>query len=307
MPRVHVSALAWHLLLCVASGEDSETCDAATGKCSNGGLEYASDPPCYFPTTLLEVPVMGVREDTYNSKVITFGLPEGTSLNLPVSSAIVMNAPGAGKKGENVTRPYNPISANSQLGSFDLLVKVYEEGVVSKFADGLQVGDRVGFKQVKPNVKKWQYPFGKKRITMLAGGTGVAPMFQALHPLLKTSGDTTQVRLLYGNVSPNDILLRAELDQFAQDHPDRFEVIYVVGKSPDDESARWEDDWQGEMGWIDEEKVRRLAFPPEEGTVVWVCGVDDMYKSLAGSRAGALKPGSALHNLGYTEDMIWRS
>ena len=45
--------------------------------------------------------------------------------------------------------------------------------------------------------------------------------------------------------------------------------------------------WSGEVGWIDAEKVSRLAFPPAEGTAIWVCGVDDMYVALAGSR---LKP-----------------
>merc|ERR1711870_62547 len=108
-----------------------------------------------------------------------------------------MNAPGFGKDGKDAVRPYNPISANSVLGSFDLLVKSYEQGVVSKFVDALKVGDSVAFKQIKPNIKKWRYPFGKKSITMLAGGTGIAPMIQALHPLLSTAGDTTKIRLLY--------------------------------------------------------------------------------------------------------------
>lgn len=292
------------IVLCIAEQGD-ETCDARTGKCS--GLEYASQPPCYFPTTFLDVTVKEVKQDTHNSKVITFQLPDGESLNLPVSSAILMNAPEYGKGGKDVFKPYNPISSNDVQGSFDLLVKVYEAGVVSKFADSLKPGDQVSFKQIKPNVKQWQYPFGKSRITMLAGGTGIAPMIQALHPLLNTKGDVTQVRLLYGNLSPKDIMLKTDLDRYAAQFPERFQVTYIVGKSADDTLARAEDDWGGEVGWIDEEKIRRLAFPPEEGTVVWVCGVDDMYNSLAGSRAAKLKPDSILAKLGYSQEMIWRS
>ena len=45
--------------------------------------------------------------------MIRFGLPEGVSLSLPVSSAIVLNAPMA--DGKSVARPYNPISSNDQL------------------------------------------------------------------------------------------------------------------------------------------------------------------------------------------------
>ena len=67
--------------------------------------------------------------------------------------------------------------------------------------------------EVKPNIKPFLYPFpGVERITMLAGGTGIAPMIQALHVLLTTPGDKTRVRLLYGNLSPADIMLKAELD-----------------------------------------------------------------------------------------------
>lgn len=287
-----------------APGE--ETCDAATGKCT-GALEYASEPPCFFPTSFYEVAVKAVRQATHNSKVISFVLPDGASLNLPVSSAIVMNAPGVGKDGKDGAKPYNPISSNDHIGSFDLLVKTYPQGTVSKYATDLKPGDLVSFKQVKPNLKKWQYPFGKSSITMLAGGTGIAPMLQALYPLLTTPGDKTNIHLVYGNDSPEDIMLKEELDQLSSSHPGRLKVTYVVGRTADDSLAKGKDGWTGEVGWIDEEKVKRLAFPPSADTVVWVCGVDDMYKSLAGSRAGALKEGSALHNLGYTEDMIWRS
>ena len=53
--------------------------------------------------------------------------------------------------------------------------------------------------------------------------------------------------------------------------------------------------------------MRRLAFPPSPGTVVWVCGVDAMYVDLAGSRMKPLAPDSVLGRLGYTEEMVWRS
>jgi len=293
---------AW---VCLAA-PDEAICDADTGKCT-GAFEYASDPPCFFPTSFYEVAVKSVKQETHNSKVITFALPDGASLNLPVSSAIVMNAPGIGKGGKDVAKPYNPVSHNDVMGSFDLLVKSYPDGQASKYAENLKPGDLVSFKQVKPNIKKWQYPFGKKTITMLAGGTGIAPMFQALLPLLTTPDDQTKVHLIYGNNAPEDIMLKATLDQLAASKPDRLKVTYVVGTTADDTSAAEKHGWTGEMGWIDEEKVKRLAFPPSQDTAIWICGLDDMYKSLAGSRAAALKAGSALHNLGYTEDMIWRS
>ena len=218
-----------------------------------------------------------------------------------------MKAVGA-KNGKDAVKPYNPISSNSVKGSFDLLIKSYDDGSASKFASSLTVGDKVAFKQAKFNIKPFRYPFpGVERLTMLAGGTGLAPMLQALYPLLETPGETRKVRLIYGNKSPDDILMKKELDRLASTYSDRFEVFYVVGREDFDESARDSHGWEGEVGWIDEEKIKRLAFPPAAGTIAWVCGVDDMYASLAGSRMEPLAPGSALHNLGYTEEMVWRS
>ena len=219
-----------------------------------------------------------------------------------------MKAPGVGDGGKDVIKPYNPISSNKVLGSFELLVKVYAEGTASAYAGRLQPGDRVSFKQVAGNIKPFRYPFtGVERLTMLAVGTGIAPMLQALWPLLETPGDATRVRLLYGNKSPDDIMLKATLDELARAHADRFEVVYVVGEDAHDDRAIDNFGWEGETGWIDLEKVKRLAFPPAEGSVVWVCGMDAFYNDLAGSRMKPLAPGSALHELGYTDAMVWRS
>ena len=88
---------------------------------------------------------------------------------------------------------------------------------------------------------------------------------------------------------------------------DRLEIVYVVGEDAHDDRAIDNFGWEGETGWIDLEKVKRLAFPPAEGSAVWVCGMDAFYNDLAGSRMKPLAPGSALHELGYTDAMVWRS
>ena len=46
---------------------------------------------------------------------------------------------------------------------------------------------------------------------MLAGGTGVTPMFQVANAILKDPTDKTQITLLFANVSADDILIEEEL------------------------------------------------------------------------------------------------
>jgi len=103
------------------------------------------------------------------------------------------------------------MSDNSMLGQFELCVKMYDGGSVSQWLYGLELGAKVGFKHISFNIKA-PYPFdGKKSITLLCAGTGLAPMYQALWKLLGTPGDERQVVLLYGNKSVEDILLKEEL------------------------------------------------------------------------------------------------
>ena len=73
--------------------------------------------------------------------------------------------------GEDVIRPYTPITLNDAKGHFELLVKAYSQGVVSRFMADLAPGDSLEFRgpipklQIAPNMKK--------RIGMIAGGTGI--------------------------------------------------------------------------------------------------------------------------------------
>jgi ferredoxin-NADP reductase len=49
-------------------------------------------------------------------------------------------------------RPYTPITQGTP-GEFDLLVKVYPDGTVSKWLGELQVGAEAEFKHIKFNLK----------------------------------------------------------------------------------------------------------------------------------------------------------
>lgn len=56
---------------------------------------------------------------------------------------------------------------------------------------------------------------------MLAGGTGITPMYQTARAILKDPEDSTRLSLIYGNLSEKDILIKDLLDELMQSHPDR--------------------------------------------------------------------------------------
>jgi len=260
--------------------------------------EYCSS--CVIPTDWAEVPLLRKKRYSHDSSVFTFGLPRGQSLSLPVCACLLMR--GFDAAGQEAVRPYTPTSSNDVQGSFDLLVKVYENGVVSKWLDGLELGTPVGFKHIPFNIKA-QYPADfKKNITMVAGGTGITPMYQALQCIAKNPDDTSEVTLLYGNKSPEDILLRSELDALAAKSGGRIKVVHVVGTAPDQGPI---EGWDGELGWVDEAKFVKYAAPPSEDTLVMVCGLPGLYDAFCGPRTEAgVQKRTILHKLGYTAEMV---
>ena len=300
-------------------------------------LEYASS--CIIPTTWHEYPLINVTPYNHNTSIFEFGLEPEQSLSLPVCACILMaNIPRDDEAVE--IRPYTPISDNLMLGKFQLLIKRYPAwgspnfpqnykppGKMSNYIHDLAVGSSVQFKHVSFNIKK-PYPFtGVQTITMLAVGVGIAPMLQALHSVLTTSGDTTKVVFLYGNRAVADILMRERLEGWAAKYKDRFKMVFVVG-------TRWKDfiigaktsqpqkppppegfemltneniGTVGVEGWINGTHVKRFAFPPSADTQVFVCGLPSVYDSLCGPRGQkALTPTSVLARLGYTEDMVFK-
>ncbi|CAE8634708.1 unnamed protein product [Polarella glacialis] len=148
---------------------------------------------------------------------------------------------------------------------------------MSEHLKGLSIGSDVDFKHIAPNVKI-QYPFGKKTITMLVGGTGITPMIQALHAILGTASDTTQVTMIYGNKTQKDILCKELLDAWAANSGGRLKIVHVLSRAKDDAS------WKGETGHITKEILTTHAAPASDDTLVVVCGPPPMYNAFCGPR-----------------------
>lgn len=239
------------------------------------------------------------KQYNYNCKLVRFALPQDQSLQLPVCACVLLKAPGL-DGAEDVVRPYTPVSDDLTKGSFDLLVKVYEEGNASQYIGNLSVGDEVEFKHIPFNVKE-QYPFDTKSVVMLAAGTGITPMYQALQCVFRPGNqDTTKVTLLYGNHAEKDILMREELEAMQSANPDRFDLKLTLSSPTDD--------WNGLRGNIDMNMIQSECPAPSAGgarseQMAFVCGPPGMYDSLCGPR-GESQLSGALADIGYAQDAV---
>jgi cytochrome-b5 reductase len=237
---------------------------------------------------------------TPNSRVFTFGTPDpGLPLGLATCACILARA---FVNGEEVIRPYTPVTSNVVVGEFDLMVKIYEDGKMSNYLDHVEIGDVVEFKHIQGNVKV-QYPFNKRRIGMLVGGTGLAPMVQALHALLGFENDTTQIDMLYGNRYAEDVLGKNALDNWAEIFSERLHITYLLSREDTTHP-----DWDGEFGVVDqpllEMKIFMEKFPaPKDDCLIFICGPPSFYESLCGPRNDPELTG-ILKAMGFRPDQV---
>lgn len=205
---------------------------------------------------------------SHNTCVYRFGLPKSTDrLGLPIGQHISI---GTTINGKEVVRSYTPISRDDELGYFDLLIKTYEQGNISRHVDSKVIGDHIevrgpkGFFTYNPNMVE--------KLGMIAGGTGIAPMYQVLTAILTNPDDKTKVSLVYANVTEEDILLRAELDKFAKEHPDRFTVHYVLNTPPEN--------WTGSEGFVTPEIMEKHLPHKDSDSYLLLCGPPPMISAM---------------------------
>ncbi len=154
---------------------------------------------------------------------------------------------------KEVVRSYTPISGDENPGYFDLLIKSYPTGNISKHMATLKIGQTLKVKG--PKGAMVYTPSLVRHFGMIAGGTGITPMLQIIRAIIRGrprngGKDTTEVDLIFANVTLEDILLKDDLDALAKED-DGFHVHYVLNNPPDK--------WDGGVGFATPEmiKVRR--------------------------------------------------
>ncbi|PHH91580.1 hypothetical protein CDD83_11116 [Cordyceps sp. RAO-2017] len=215
---------------------------------------------------------------------LTFELPSTkTVLGLPVGQHVAIRAQVAG---ETITRSYTPVSNNADRGVLDLVIKMYSDGrLTNGYLANLQIGDEVEFRGPKGAMK---YRRGLcKTIGMVAGGTGITPMFQLIRAICEHDRDLTEISLIYANRTEQDILMRSELDAYARQYPRNFKVYYVLD-SPSD-------DWKYGKGYVTKELLKERLPAPSLDSKVMLCGplgmVNASKKSLV--ELGFAQPGAS--------------
>ncbi|KAJ4970806.1 hypothetical protein NE237_003905 [Protea cynaroides] len=237
---------------------------------------------CLDPENFKEFKLVKRTQLSHNVAEFQFALPTPTEvLGLPIGQHI--SCKGRDGNGEEVIKPYTPTTLDSDVGYFELVIKMYPQGRMSHHFREMRVGDYLAVKGPKG---RFRYQPGQVRaFGMLAGGSGITPMFQVSRAILENPKDKTMVHLIYANVTFEDILLKKELDGLASNYPDRFKIYYVLNQPPEV--------WNGGVGFVSKEMIKTHCPAPASDIQILRCGPPPMNKAMA----------AHLDDLGYTPEM----
>ena len=172
---------------------------------------------------------------------------------------------------------------------------------MSEHLHNMDPNQRLEFKGPIP-----KYPWSPNKhehIALIAGGTGITPMYQLCRAIFKNADDKTKVTLVFGNISEEDILLKREFEDLENTYPQRFRAFYVLGHPPEG--------WTGGQGHIDRDLLKTVLPEPKQGDniKIFVCGPPGMYNAISGAKKSPQDQGDLtgiLKELGYSKEQVYK-
>ncbi|PWN49198.1 hypothetical protein IE53DRAFT_159594 [Violaceomyces palustris] len=278
--------------------------------------EEKEDPTSPFlePKKWKKVTLAEKRIISHDSRIFRFSFdqdsdPSKRLLGLPCGKHLFLRVKDS--NGNYVQRAYTPFSGDELRGSVEILIKIYfpsqreggggeggehDGGKMTMLLESLQVGDEVV--EVKGPFGSFQYLGDSKvswktqkersvdRFVMIAGGSGITPIWSTLKGLSKdlergeteSDRDHQKVWILDGNRKEEDILAREQLQEVVDSSSGRIKIHHVLSDPGVGES------WQGGRGRIDLDLIKnRLPLPSSDQSssmMALVCGPPAMEKSV---------------------------
>lgn len=182
----------------------------------------------------------------------------------------------------------------------DFLIKKYEKGPMSTHIHDLVPGQSL---DVKGPIPKYPWAANKhEHIGLIAGGTGITPMYQLCRAIFSNPDDKTKVTLVFGNIAEEDILLREQLADLENTYPQRFRAFFVLDQPPKK--------WNGGKGYVTKELLKTvLPEPKSENIKVFVCGPTGLMKAVSGDKKSPKDQGELtgiLKELGYSPEQVYK-
>ncbi|KEG05895.1 putative NADH-dependent fumarate reductase [Trypanosoma grayi] len=197
--------------------------------------------------------------------------------------------------GQQLIGYYSPITLPDDFGVIGILARS-DKGTLKEWISALEPGDAVEMKGCGGLVierrfkEQYLYFHGHviKKLCLIAGGTGVAPMLQIIRAALKKPFINTieSVRLIYAAEDVTELTYREVLEQHQRESQGKFRSTFVLNHPP----PMWTDG----VGFVDKNVLSSTVQPPSSDLMVAICGPPVMQRAVK----------ACLRGLGYRMDLV---
>ncbi|DBA01564.1 TPA: hypothetical protein N0F65_011535 [Lagenidium giganteum] len=267
--------------------------DSVAGATSSESSKYALDVKEWRSFKLLaKEPVCAM------TKKFTFELPAKKALGLVIAGQHLKIR--AKINGHMIERAFTPTSKISQFGTFNLVIKIYPDGIMTSYLDTLEPGATIEMLGPKGTIG---YPepgtitHGSKSqlanyLVLIAAGTGITPMLQLIRAVFEAPNDRTQILVLYCNHSLEYIIGLEHLEPLSNMFPDRIQVHHFLTRASPNDSK--------ELNSFVVERLTRQALEKHlpaaaPNVAVFHCGPPLFDQFI----------GSTVRSMGFTDDQVY--
>ncbi|XP_044157085.1 NADH-cytochrome b5 reductase-like isoform X2 [Bufo gargarizans] len=215
--------------------------------------------------TFTEFTLCSVDRETEDTGRYRFQLPSGVSLGLKLGQHLVVRGL---VNGVEIQRAYTPISPVDVKGHFEVLVKVYEHGLMSQYVKSWREGDSVA----------WRGPFGgflykpntHGELLMLCSGTGIAPMLPILTHVTDNEDDETFLTLVVCARNFQNVYLKNFLKE--QSRYWNVRIFYVLSQEQSLENLPMSCKENSKLGRIDSVFLAKVLETCRRKPYILLCG-----------------------------------
>jgi ring-1,2-phenylacetyl-CoA epoxidase subunit PaaE len=219
-----------------------------------------------------------------------YAFDPGQHLTLRRSDTVQGNT-AQGNPAQEERRTYSICSTPADLterGELRIGVKRITDGLFSSWlTSGLQPGTTVEVMTPAGRFGTAVDPGNARHVGCLAAGSGITPMMSIVTSVLRTEPDS-QVSLVYGNRTSNDVMFLEELADLKNRYPSRFTLLHVLSGEPQLSDLL--------TGRIDEPKIRLLLDGLCKDVDEWyLCGPLGMVSIARDALVAGGVPSTAVH------------
>ncbi|XP_024427001.2 NADH-cytochrome b5 reductase-like isoform X1 [Desmodus rotundus] len=238
------------------------------------GKESQSCPSELSPETFLAFRISAMEKLTEDTYRVQFALPGNSQLGLWPGQHLILRGIVDGLE---IQRAYTPISPANAKGYFEVLIKCYQTGLMSRYVESWRAGVTAF----------WRGPFGgffykpnqHGELLMLAAGTGLAPMVPILHSITDNADDETFVTLVSCFKTFEGIYLKTFLEEQARFW--NIRTFFVLSQESSPEQLPWSYREKTRFGRLAQDLVEELVGSCRRKPFALVCGSAEFTKDMA--------------------------